>query len=250
MVYFPKQHFAVALLTNNSSVDPTQLSRRIANICLEGQFPSTQPRPLPMVEMKDDVLDAYVGRYWLRGEQTVLIKRKDNHLFAQISGDFPIKVFPESVDTFAYHIIDAKIQFHRTGPAKAHKITIWKGALAISAERLPDEAWSPSAPEVFCGRYFSEELRTVLEVKIGEKGLYIPFTRRSDLLLIPIAKDKFAGQRSSAKFFFSRGSDGKVTELRFSMIDAWNVRFKRIGDNEKENNFTIIEPMKNMKDLR
>jgi hypothetical protein len=235
MVYFSKQHFAVALLTNNSSVDPTLLSRRIANICLEGQFPSTQPRPQPMVEMKDDVLDAYTGRYWLRGEQTVLIKRKDNHLFAQISGDLPIKVFPESTDTFAYHIIDAKIQFHRKGPAKAHKITFWRGAIAISAERLPDEAWSPSAPEVFCGQYFSEELGTVLEVKIGEKGLYIPFTRRSDLLLIPIAKDKFAGQNSSAKLNFSRGSDGKVTELRFSMIDAWNVRFKRIESNEVAN---------------
>ena len=228
MVYFPKQSFAVAVLTNNSSIDPTQLSRRIANICLEGQFPSTQPRSSPMVEVEDDVLDAYVGRYWLRGEQTVLIKRKDNHLFAQISGDLPIKVFPDSADTFAYHIIDAKIQFHRTGSEKAHKITYWRGALAIPAERLPDESWLPSAPKEFCGRYFSEELGTVLEVKMGEKGLYIPFIRRSDLPLIPIAKDKFAGQNSSAKFFFYRDGEGKVTELFFSMLDAWNVRFKRM----------------------
>jgi hypothetical protein len=107
-------------------------------------------------------------------------------------------------------------------------MTFWRGAVALSAERLPEEAWSPSDPKVFCGRYFSEELGTVLEVKMGEKGLYIPFTRRSDLYLIPIAKDRFAGQNSSAKFFFYRGSDGKVTELCFSMIDAWNVRFKRI----------------------
>jgi CubicO group peptidase (beta-lactamase class C family) len=235
MVYFPKQSFAVAVLTNNSSVDPTQLSRRITNICLEGQFPSTQTKPSPMVEVENDVLDAYIGRYWLRGEQTILIKRKDNHLFAQISGDLPIKVFPESVDTFAYYTIDAKIQFHRIAPAKAHKITFWRGALALSAERLLDEAWSPLAPKVFCGRYFSEELGTVLEVKIGEKGLYIPFTRRSDLFLIAIAKDKFAGQNSSAKLCFSRDSEGKVSELFFSMIDAWNVRFNRIGSNEEAN---------------
>lgn len=235
MVYFPKQSFAVAVLTNNFSVDPTQLSRRIANICLEGRFPPAQSQPSPLSEVDDDVLDAYVGRYWLRGEQTVMIKRKDNHLFAQISGDFPIKVFPESVDTFAYHTIDAKIQFHRKGPAKAHKITFWQGAVAISAERLPDEAWSPSTLDVFCGRYFSEELGTVLEVKIGEKGLYIPFTRRSDMFLIPIAKDKFAGQRSSAKLCFYRDGEGKVTKLFFSMMDAWNVRFKRIGGNEAAN---------------
>jgi len=232
MVYFPKQSLAVAVLTNNFSVDPTQLSRRIANICLEGRFPPAQPRPSPLSEVDDDVLDAYVGRYWLRGEQTVMIKRKDNHLFAQISGDFPVKIFPESVDTFAYHVIEARIQFRRKGPAKAHKITFWQGAIAISAERLPDGEWSPSTPDVFCGRYFSKELGTLLEVKIGEKGLYIPFTRRSDMFLIPIAKDKFAGQRSSAKLSFSRDGEGKVTELLFSMMDAWNVRFKRIGGNE------------------
>jgi len=235
MLYFPKQRFAVAVLVNNSSIIPTQLSRQIANICLEGRFPPAKRGQSPLVEVEDDVLDAYVGRYWLRGEQMIMIKRKENHLFAQISGDLPIKVFPESVDTFAYFIMDAKIQFHRTGSANAHKITFWRGAFAISAERLPDEAWLPPDPVEFCGRYFSDELGTMMEVKIGEKGLYIPFIRRSDLLLIPIARDKFAGQKSSVKFCFSRESDGKVTELRFSMLDAWNVRFTRIGNNESEN---------------
>jgi hypothetical protein len=80
------------MLANNFSVDPTQLSSRIANICLEGRFPPAQPRPSPLAKVDDDVLDAYVGRYWLRGEQTVIIKRKDNHLFAQISGDLPVHI--------------------------------------------------------------------------------------------------------------------------------------------------------------
>jgi CubicO group peptidase (beta-lactamase class C family) len=235
MVYFPKQLLAVAILTNNSSVNPTQLSRRIANICLEGRFPPAQPKSALSVDVDDNTLDAYVGRYWLRGEQTVMIKRKGNHLFAQISGDLPIKVFLESVNTFAYHIMDAKIQFHRKGQEKAHKMTFWQGAFPISAERLPDDAWSPQNPEEFCGRYFSDELGTVLEVKMAENGLYIPFIRRSDLLLIPIAEDRFAGQGSSAKFSFNRGGNGKVVELRFSMLDAWNVRFTRIGDNDIEN---------------
>jgi CubicO group peptidase (beta-lactamase class C family) len=234
MVYFPKQQLAVAVLTNNSSINPTQLSHRIADICLEGRFPPPLRGESISIELEDDILDAYVGRYWLRGEQTVRIMRKEHHLFAQISGGFPIKIFPESFDTFAYHIMDAKIQFHRTGQAEAHKITFWQGAFAISAERLPDEAWLPPDPEEFCGHYFSEELGKALEVKIGEKGLYIPFIRRSDLILIPIAKDKFAGQKSSAKFCFTRGNDNEVSALRFSMLDAWNVRFIRIGNNKTE----------------
>ena len=62
MLYFPKQRFAVAVLANNSSIIPTQLSRRIANICLEGRFPPAQPGQSPLVEVDNEVLDAYVGR--------------------------------------------------------------------------------------------------------------------------------------------------------------------------------------------
>jgi CubicO group peptidase (beta-lactamase class C family) len=229
MVYFPEQNFAVAVLTNKSSIDPTQISRRIADICLKGYFPPSQPEQSHTFEVEDDVLDAYTGRYWLRGEQTIMITRKKKNLFAQISGDFPIKLFAETADTFAYKIIDAKIQFHCNASAKAHKITFWRGAYTVSAERLPDEEWRPSTPEEFCGRYISEELGAAVEVKAGEKGLYMPFIRRSDLLFVPIAKDRFAGENSSAKIYFSRGSDGKVKELFFSLLDAWKVRFTRIG---------------------
>jgi CubicO group peptidase (beta-lactamase class C family) len=154
MVYFPEQRFSVAVLANNSSIFPTLLTPRIADICLEGQFPSSKPAQTPMVEVNTDLLDAYVGRYWLRGEQMLMIKRKENELFAQMSGDLPVKIFPESEDTFAYRIISARIQFHRSGSSKPHKITFWQEAVALPAERLLNEGWMPSDPAEFCGRYY------------------------------------------------------------------------------------------------
>lgn len=229
MVYFPEHSFSVAVLANNSSVNAIQLSRRIADIYLEGQTPSSLSPP-PAVDVGSSVLEAYVGRYWLQGEQTIEIKRKENHLYAQMSGDLPIEIFAEAVDTFAYRVIDAKIQFHRAGPEKASKLTFWREAAALAAERLPEEKWSPSDLTEFCGRYVSEELGALLEVKLGEKGLVIPFIRRNDLFLIPIAKDRFGGRDSSAKFSFHRGSDGRVAGLNFSLLDARNVRFARIGN--------------------
>jgi len=228
MVYFPEQNIAVTVFTNNSSINPSQISRQIVDIFLEGLFPKSRPESSPEVEVGSEILDAYTGRYWLRGEQTIMIARKDNTLFAQISGDFPIKLFAETDDTFAYKIVDAKIQFHRIDSAKAHKITFWQGAYAVSAERLPDEEWSPSALDEFSGLYYSDELGSVLEVKAGENGLYMPFIRRGDLLLVPLAKDRFAGQNSSLKIRFTRSSDGAIKELFFSLLDAWNVRFTRI----------------------
>lgn len=228
LVYFPGQRFSVTILTNNSSIFPTQLTLRIADICLEGQFPPSTPAPIPEVKVSTDLLEAYVGRYWLRGEQLLMIKRKDNELFAQMSGDLPVKIFPESEDTFAYRIISAKIQFHRSGPSKPDKITFWQEAVALPAERLPDEGWQPLVPAEFCGRYYSAELGSVLEIRAGKNGLYIPYIQKEDLLLVPIAEDRFAGKGTSAKLTFSRDSKGQIEELRFSMMDAWNVRFTRI----------------------
>jgi len=227
-VFFPEQGLAVAVLTNNSGLEPMPLSRRISGIYLEGQFPSPQPAAAPAA-VEGAVLDSYTARYWLNGEQTIQITRRENRIFAQMSGSLPIEVFAESEDVFAYRVADAKIQFSRDSSGRIPKLTFWQGAYAMPAERIPAEPWSPADPSAYCGLYHSDELATTLTVNLGEKGLNIPFARRGDLMLVPIAEERFAGKGSSTKFRFVRGTDGKISELRFSMPDAWNVRFTRIG---------------------
>jgi len=227
-LFFPAERAAIAILTNNSSVDPTQLCRRVADICFDRKLAAPQTTPPAPAAIDAAALDAYVGRYWLTGERVIQITRRENRLFSQMTGDLGWEVFPESADTFAYRLAEAKIQFHRSGPSPAHKLTFWQGAYAMPAERIPAETWSPAVPQEFCGLYYSDELGSTLEVKLGEKGLFIPFIRRDDLLLVPMAVDRFAGKDSSTKLRFVRGSNGKISELRFSMLDARNVKFTRL----------------------
>ena len=227
-VFFPDERMAIAVLTNNFGIDPTKLSRRVADIYLEGRLGPVQAHPAALVNIKAEALDQLVGRYWLMGERIIQITCRENRLFAQLPGDFNWEVFPESDDTFVYRGVDAKIQFERAGTGPAQKLTYWQGSYAMPAERIPAGTWSPAAPQEFCGLYYSEELDSVLEVKLGEKGLSIPFIRRSDLFLVPVAEDSFAGKDASTKLLFVRGIDGKIAELRFSMTDARNVRFARL----------------------
>ena len=163
----------------------------------------------------------------MNGEQRIQITRRENRLFAQMSGSLPIEVFAESEDVFAYRVADAKILFHRDSSGGIPKLTFWQGAYAMPAERIPAEPWIPADPSAYCGIYHSDELDTTLAVRLGEKGLYIPFVKRGDLFLVPMAEERLAGKASSTKFRFVRGNDGKIRELRFSMLDAWNVRFRR-----------------------
>ena len=227
MVAFPEQRLAVSVLSNLSMIDATMISRRIAEIFLEGQFPPA-PAPSAPVPVDGAALDAAIGRYWLRGEQTIVVTRKDDRLVAQFSGDMPRELAAESADTFLSPFIGAKLLFHRDGTDKARKLTFFQGAAALPAERIPDDPWSPADAGEFCGRYKSDELGAVIEVKMGVKGLYLPYPKVGDLTLVPMARDRFAGKDASVKIVFVRDGGGKVRELRFSLLDAWNVRFVRI----------------------
>ena len=231
-VLFPEQKLAVAVLSKNSSLDPTSISRQISGIYLEGKFPSPQAAPGPPA-VEAAVLDSYVGRYWLDGEQTIQIIRREGHLYSQVGGAMAIEIFAESPDVFAYRVADVKIQFHRRPAGEVPKLTFWQGAYAIPAERLPAESWTPVDPAEYCGTYRSEELGATLEVRSGVGGLAIPFARRGDLVLVPIAAERFAGRNSSTKFRFVRDGDGRIKELHFSMKDAWNVRFARMEEGQK-----------------
>lgn len=231
-ILFPEQKLAVAVLSKNPSLDPTPVSRQISGIYLEGKFPSPQAAPAPPAD-EAAVLDSYVGRYWLDGEQTIQIIRREGHLYSQVGGAMAIEIFAESPGVFAYRVADAKIQFHRRPTGEVPKLTFWQGAYAIPAERLPADGWTPADPSEYSGAFRSEELGATLEVRFGVDGLAIPFARRGDLVLVPIAADRFAGRNSSTKFRFVRDGDGRIRELHFSMKDAWNVRFTRMEEGQK-----------------
>jgi CubicO group peptidase (beta-lactamase class C family) len=107
-VLFPEQKLAVAVLSNNSALDPAPVSRQISGIYLEGKFPSPQAAPAPPA-VEAAVLDSYVGRYWLDGEQTIQITRREGRLYSQVGGSMAIEIFAESPEVFAYRIADVKI---------------------------------------------------------------------------------------------------------------------------------------------
>jgi CubicO group peptidase (beta-lactamase class C family) len=226
MVLCPERRFAVAVLTNHTAILPSAIARRIIDIGLEGRFPPSRPAG-PEIILSPGVLEAYTGRYWLRGEQTIVISRVENRLFAQTSGDGPREIVPESEDLFAYRISDARIRFHRAAD-KADRLTLVQGAVFLRAERLPEGPGPTADLSEYAGRYRSDELDSVLEIRRDEKGLTAKFPRRGDLLLVPMAENRFAGRESSAKFEFARGQDRKGWELRLSLLDAWRVLFRKI----------------------
>lgn len=226
MILIPSRKFAVAVLANHAQIDAAVLSRRIVEIGLDGDIPAAPAPPAPVAVAGPD-LDACVGRYWLGGEQMILISRNDDRLFVQFSGDATRELAAESADTFLLPLFGVKLRFHRSGAEKADRLTLFRSADAQAAERIPDDQWTPADLSEFSGRYQSPELGFEIEIKLGEKGLFLPYPQTGDLLLSPAAKDRFAGKGTLAKITFIRGAAGNVSEFRFTFLGARNVRFVR-----------------------
>jgi len=226
MIWIPDRRFAAAVLANHPLIDPRSLCRRIVEIGLGGDIPPAAAPSSPAA-VGDSALDLCVGRYWLRGEELIVIAKKDGRLTLQLSGDIPRDLTAESPDTFLQPSLGAKIRFYFQGGEKAVRLSFFRSAEAYSAERLPDEEVSPPDLSEYCGLYSSRELGSEIEVEPGEQGLSLLFPKGGDLSLVPVARDRFAGKGALIKIRFVRDSSGGVGELLFSYIGARNVRFVR-----------------------
>jgi len=226
MIWIPERRFAAAVLINHSQADSSALCRRIAEIGLADAKPVAVAPPAP-ASSTGASLGAFAGRYWLGGEQLISVSEKDGRLLARFSGDIPREWAAESADTFVQPFLGARLRFFSAPGGRADRLTFMRLAETYAAERIPDESWTPADATEFCGRFKSPELAAEIEVKLGEKGLSLVYPRGSDLVLVPVAKDRFAGKDSMAKIVFARDAAGKVIEFRISYLGARNVRFTR-----------------------
>lgn len=70
-----------------------------------------QPMPRVAVEIDPAVLSEYVGDYVLAPGVTLSITTQDDKLFAQLTGQGALEIFPESETDFFYKVVDAQITF-------------------------------------------------------------------------------------------------------------------------------------------
>lgn len=70
-----------------------------------------QPKPRVAVDIDPALLSGYVGDYLLAPGVVLTVTSEDGRLFAQLTGQPRIEIFPESETSFFYKIVDAQISF-------------------------------------------------------------------------------------------------------------------------------------------
>lgn len=91
----------------------------------------------PLVARVDSSkLDALVGRYQLVPQVMIDIRRKGDSLFAQITNQPELEIFPRSETDFFFKAVDAQITFVKDASGQAASLIVHQGGRDVTAMRV------------------------------------------------------------------------------------------------------------------
>ena len=88
------------------------------------------------IELDVATLDGYVGSYQFGENALFDITRKDNQLFAQLTGQPAVEIYPRSAKEFFYKVVNAQITFLVDAQQHATALVLHQNGANITAQRI------------------------------------------------------------------------------------------------------------------
>lgn len=226
----PKARTGVVVLTNVSTMagvddlgfhllDPeSQL--------LPAESPLLRP-PSVHTEIKLDaaILDGYAGQYQFAPNVTMTITRNGGQLSAQLTGQGPAEIYPESKTDFFYKVVDAQILFRLDSAGRANALILRQMGRDQLAQRIggtgePLTEWyghreSPVDTKVFdkyVGQY-QVAPGTVFTVTRNGDHLYVQLTGQPSIEVFAEGDGKFFYKVVDAQITFETAGQGPASTL-------------------------------------
>jgi CubicO group peptidase (beta-lactamase class C family) len=94
------------------------------------------PRLSEATKLTDEQLDALVGQYQYGLFAVMTVSRKDQQLFAQLSGQGAAPIFPTADDSFEWHVVKASVRFVKDKDGKVIKAVHTQNGTTFDAPKL------------------------------------------------------------------------------------------------------------------
>ena len=230
LLRFPEQHFSVACLCN-LSVNPSQLTRQVADIYLAKELKPEPPKPEePAVKLTEAQLADKVGIYYNPdGDGIRRIVLRDGSLRAQL-GSRSVEMWPLSEIRFRPVGQAGEVRFEPAVGAAMRLISVPdSGAKATVYERAVEFKPAPTQLQDYVGLYRSDEIEPVYRMGIQDAKLVFDRLKSKTVQLEPAIKDLFTSSEGSIRF--TRNAQGKVTGSILNSGRILNFRFNKAGDN-------------------
>jgi len=232
LVRFPDQHFSVACLCNKGEINPSELTRKVADIYLAEEFKDPAPVRLESsqksVAVSPQRLAQYTGMYWKkddeRGDRIVL---KDGKLFVAFSADDRLELSALSENRFQLVVYPVTFTFSDAAAGAPQRLTVQSpGAAKPDIFELVTE-FKPTPDELmaYAGAYVSKEIDPVYRIVVENGGLVLKRLKSKPEKLDPALPDYFLGLNGD--LHFQRDAAGKIAGFVLNAGRIKNFHFTK-----------------------
>lgn len=214
---FDRQRGVVVLSNSENDIDDIGLH------FLEPKYSLANIKPVKQrqtVAVSDDVLSGYTGRYQLNRQVFFNVKKAEDHLQVQLTGQPYLDIYPESEEKFFYRAVEAQISFQRDAVGKTISLVLHQNGLNQKAKKISDTApkervtveVDPKLYDLYAGKY---ELapNVFFTVKRQEDRLLVQLTGQAFLEVFPASETEFFYRAVDARLTFVKNAQSEVTGL-------------------------------------
>ena len=211
---YPQQNLTITILANASPAPnpvPSVLTDRIAEIYLWQQM---KPMESFATEKTVNISDDYIGQYdYVGGIMT--ITRERNQLFAQLTGQPKVEIFPKSETEFFWKVVDAQITFVRNKEGEVTHVIHHQGGQTLKAPRLEQKSivqTNTAAYSDYVGEYDYGHNAILTVTKEGDR-LLAQLTGQPKFEIFPRSETEFFWKVVNAQVTFVKNDKGKVSKI-------------------------------------
>jgi hypothetical protein len=230
LLRFPEQHFSVVILCN-TTIAPTALCRRVADLYLGPRFPKPVFAPFENDHEKlhSSAFRGKDGVYRSRSSGEVLRVGSEGGALQIIAHHHAFSLLSTRNDQFflPQWWVDP-LHFEPAEGTALHLVIQHEGRPPEIWDRMPEFFPDASAQKDYTGIYYSEELDASFCVEYQLGTLFLKRKKFAADELLPVAPNLFVS--SIAVLRFTRNPEGHVSGMRLSTGHAWNLKFVRRAD--------------------
>lgn len=231
LIRFPDQHFSVACLCNLAATDPSNLTRKVAEIYLGKEMKPAEAAHSETgkgVTLTTEQLRARAGTYLNPDDDRVLrfLVREGKLQVAFGSSDSSFELKPMSENQFRVLVAPVNLTFQKTESGSPGEVVLkWDDGKPNQFLAVP--GFSPSASQLdeYIGAYSSEEIDPLFELKLEQGKLVLYRPKNKPDILEPVTLDFFVGSIGNVRF--TRNSSGRISGFTLSTGRVKNLRFEK-----------------------
>jgi hypothetical protein len=185
------------------------------------------------ITLDSKALDRCVGRYHLSGKFFFNVRRAEDHLQAQLTGQSYLELYPASPTEFFYEDIKAEISFATNAAGGITSLTLHQNDIDQTAKKISDEIPKepvavklPEAALDACTGKFKLQPGVFFNLRRSEDRLEVQLTGQPYIAIYPTSETEFFCKVVDAQISFKNIYPTSETEFFCKVVDA-QISFKK-----------------------